>query len=135
MTNVRNLTSPFWRPWLKLAFRCLVPFTRFSEWTDAAPKRRAWFALPGEPMAMFAGIWRPWSGTRGTQASPATGEHMLYAILTCEPNGVVRPIHARAMPVILPAAADQDAWLEAPPEAVPMLARPLPDAQLELLAA
>lgn len=34
VTNVRNLTSPFWRSALTTpANRCLVPVTAFAEWT------------------------------------------------------------------------------------------------------
>src|SRR5450756_1820095 len=34
VTNVRNLSSPFWRSALKdSARRCIVPVTRFCEWT------------------------------------------------------------------------------------------------------
>ncbi|MEJ0059158.1 MAG: SOS response-associated peptidase family protein [Terricaulis sp.] len=135
VTNVRNLTSPYWRGWLAPQWRCLVPFTAFGEWTDATPTRQAMFALPGEPMAMFAGIWRPWTGRRGPARAPVDGEHLLFGILTCAPNAVVAQIHAKAMPVILASAADQDAWLSAPLAAVPSLAQPLPDDQLELLAA
>ena len=29
------------------------------------------------------------------------GEHRLFSFLTCEANDVVRPIHSKAMPVIL----------------------------------
>ncbi len=70
VTNVRNLSSPYWRGWLdKPAFRCLVPAERFAEphptrkdakgWVD-----NEWFGMAnGEPFA-FAGIWRPWTGPR-----------------------------------------------------------------------
>ena len=35
VTNVRNLTSPFWKKWLvDPKHRCLVPFTAFCEWTE-----------------------------------------------------------------------------------------------------
>lgn len=36
-----------------------------------------------------------------------TGERRLYAFLTTESNDLLRPIHAKAMPVIL---SDPDAW-------------------------
>src|ERR1019366_2728835 len=38
VTNVRNLKSQYWRPWLKPEFRCLVPATSFCEYTDSQPK-------------------------------------------------------------------------------------------------
>jgi putative SOS response-associated peptidase YedK len=31
VTNIRNLSSPHWRPWLGVPCRCVVPFTSFSE--------------------------------------------------------------------------------------------------------
>ena len=34
-----------------------------------------------------AGIWRPWTGVRGTKAEPVEGELLPYAFLTSEPNG------------------------------------------------
>ena len=30
VTNVRNVSSPFWRAWLKPQYRCLVPLTSFT---------------------------------------------------------------------------------------------------------
>lgn len=35
VTNIRNVKSAHWRPLLKQQFRCLVPFTAFSEYDDA----------------------------------------------------------------------------------------------------
>jgi putative SOS response-associated peptidase YedK len=63
VTNVRNLDSLHWRPWLDN--RCLVPATAFSEYTDSLPKVCHWFARDEAraPFA-FAGIWRP--GPAGT---------------------------------------------------------------------
>lgn len=130
VTNVRNLSSPYWRGWLKPEWRCLVPFTSFSEWTPTAPKREIWFSLTSGEPACFAGIWRPWTGTRGTKAAPVTGEHLLYSFLTCEPNGVVAPIHPKAMPVVLPDKESQRAWLDAPTEQALALVKPLPDSLL-----
>ena len=89
VTNVRNVASPFWRAWLKPQYRCLVPLTSFSEYKDTKPRKTPiWFALSKErPLAAFAGIWRPWTGVRGTKADPVEGEHLLYSFLTSEPNG------------------------------------------------
>jgi putative SOS response-associated peptidase YedK len=35
----------------------------------------------------------------------------LFAFLTCEPNGVVAPIHPKAMPVILTTEEERDVWM------------------------
>ena len=72
---------PFWRAWLKPQYRCLVPLTSFSEYKDTKPRKTPiWFALNKDrPLAAFAGIWRPWTGVRGTKADPAEGEHLLYS--------------------------------------------------------
>ncbi|WP_414463356.1 SOS response-associated peptidase [Hyphomicrobium sp. DY-1] len=113
VTNVRNVTSSFWRAWLKPECRVLVPVTSFCEYTDSTPKVPHWFALAEtRPLFAFAGIWRPWTGTRKGE----TGEHRLYSFLTTESNGVVGPIHQKAMPVLLTTEAEFDAWLTAPTE-------------------
>jgi hypothetical protein len=60
-----------------------------------------WFALVENcPLFAFAGIWRPWTGERKGEA----GEHQLFAFLTTESNDIVRPIPAKAMPVLLTAS-------------------------------
>jgi putative SOS response-associated peptidase YedK len=135
VTNVRNTKSPFWRAWLKPEFLCLVPLTSFREYTDEKPKVPHWFATDeSRPLAAFAGIWRPWTGTRGTKAQPVEGEHLLYSFLTTEANAVERPIHAKAMPVILTRPDEWDAWLNAPVEEALQLQRPLPDDALQIVA-
>jgi len=55
-----------------------------------------------------------WTGDRGSAKSPRPGTHQLYAFLTSEPNAVVRPIHPKAMPVILTTDEEIDVWLSAP---------------------
>ena len=134
VTNVRNVKSPYWRGWLKPEFRCLVPATSFCEWTDSSPKVQTWFALTGDeprPIFAFAGIWRPWTGIRGTKAAPVEGEHLLFSFLTTEPNEIVRPVHSKAMPVIL-RAHEWDAWLSAPTDEALALQRPLQAAELRV---
>lgn len=99
ITNVRNLSSPFWRSMLTSPEnRCLVPFTQFAEPKPNAGREEIWFKVTESPVSAFAGIWR------------ATDEGNAYAFLTCEPNPLVKPIHPKAMPVIL--QPDQyDDWL------------------------
>jgi putative SOS response-associated peptidase YedK len=124
VTNVRNASSSHWHPWLKPEYRCLVLASAFSEYTDSLPKVCHWFARDEArtPFA-FAGIWRPWTGVRGTKANPMTGEHMLFSFLTTEPNDIVGPIHAKAMPVIL-TEADWDIWMDGDIEPALALQRP-----------
>jgi putative SOS response-associated peptidase YedK len=134
VTNVRNLKSPYWRPSLKNDFRCLVPASAFSEYTDSLPKVCTWFARDEErtPFA-FAGIWRPWSGTRGTKASPAVGDHLVFSFLTTEANDIVRPIHDKAMPVIL-TEEHWDIWLDGDPAEALALQRPAPNDLIRIVA-
>lgn len=121
--NVRNLHSAFWRPWLVPAQRCLVPMSSFCEYTDQLPKLAHWFGLAAErPLAAFAGIWR-----LDPEGQP------LFAFLTCVANGVVAPIHAKAMPVVLAGSDAWETWLTASTEAAMGLQQPLPDAQLQVV--
>ena len=73
VTNVRNVASPYWRPWLKPEFRCLVPVSAFREYADTKPKKSpVWFALDDErPLFAFAGIWRPLNGCARAEARRA----------------------------------------------------------------
>lgn len=138
VTNIRNPQSAHWRARLKPEFRCLVPATSFCEPTDAAnpatgKKDWVWFALDEErPLFAFAGIWCSWRGIRGTKKSPVDGTHQLYAFLTTEANAVVKPIHGKAMPVILTGEAC-NAWLTAPVEEALALQRPAPDTVLRVV--
>ena len=134
VTNVRNTASGYWRGWLEPRFRCLVPATSFCEWTDSRPKVTHWFAIDqSRPVFAFAGIWRPWTGARGPKSAPIEGEHLLFSILTTAANELVRPIHAKAMPVVLTTEAEWDQWLAAPVEEAMTLQRPLPDEAMRVV--
>lgn len=111
VTNVRNYGSPFWRSALNdPARRCLVPVTRFQEWSvepdpETGKKRPHWFSLPSRPIFAFAGIWRPTEGTP------------VFSFLTCGYDGdaaahTVGAIHPKAIPVILH-EEDFERWLHA----------------------
>lgn len=128
VVNIRNLASPFWRGALsKPALRCLVPADDFCEWTDTPDpatgrKRKVFFArADGSPFA-FAGLIRP--------AAEGSGELPRFAFLTCQPNALVAPVHAKAMPVILTPEA-WGPWLDgAPAEAFQY---PAPDNELTIV--
>src|SRR5215470_18311103 len=50
VTNIRNLSSPHWRGWLKPENRCLVPANSFAEYApepnpETKKKDVVWFAL------------------------------------------------------------------------------------------
>ncbi len=105
MTNVRQLHLPQWR---RLASdpvnRCLVPLTAFCEWTatpdpEQGIKGEMWFSVMDQPTFAVAGLWQ------------AVGEHRHFAMVTCDANELVRPVHPKAMVTILE-AEDQERWLK-----------------------
>jgi putative SOS response-associated peptidase YedK len=139
VTNIRNPSSPHWRPWLGPANRCVVPATSFCEPTtlpDPATGKKlwTWFALGEErPLFFFAGLWCEWRGVRGTKKAPEEGAHRLYGFLTTAPNAVVKAVHEKAMPVILRSVEEIETWLTAPTSAALALQRPLPDEALQIV--
>jgi len=103
-----------------------------------------WFALDEtRPLFAFAGIWRAWTGARGNKAerSAAAAEtgseerdHLLFAFLTTSSNDVVKPIHAKAMPVLLTTDEEFETWLSAEPADALKLQRPLPADKMKIVA-
>ncbi len=137
VTNIRNVKSPHWRPLLGPAHRCLAPFTAFSEYEDASPKGKKqirWFAPPDRGLAYFAGIWREWTGDYGSKKEPDAGTHQLFSFLTTDANELVRPVHAKAMPVVLRSDVEREEWLNAPADQVEEIqTRVLPTEALEIV--
>ena len=137
VTNIRNVTSPHWRRWLGVENRCVVPATSFSEYGSLRDPETGklplyWFGLnQSRPLFFMAGIWTGWHGVRKVKEGEA--DHEIFGFLTCEPNGVVEPIHQKAMPVILTTSQDIETWLLAPASEALALQRPLNDDQLVVL--
>jgi putative SOS response-associated peptidase YedK len=121
MTNVRNLDLPQWRRLAeKPQNRCLIPLTEFAEFTpdkhdlgDGKPplKGEMWFSVTDQPIFAVAGFWQ------------ATEEGNAFAMVTCNPNELVAPIHPKAMITIL-RPDDFDTWLRGDYDEVTALQRP-----------
>jgi putative SOS response-associated peptidase YedK len=126
----RRWRVPYWRNWLRPEFRCLVPATSFCEWTDSRPKVPHWFAL-NDKRPLFAFCW-PVETVDGERKG-AAAEHRLYVFLTTESNALVRPIHAKAMPVILCDPEAWDIWLTGSVEEALEFQRPLSAERMEIV--
>ncbi|WP_374395630.1 SOS response-associated peptidase [Tabrizicola sp.] len=136
VTNIRNVESKHWKRWLGVEYRCLVPFTSFSEIDSrpGAPRNHpVWFALgPDRPLAFFAGIRAEWTSVRKLKEGEVTAE--LFGFLTCPPNAEVALIHPKAMPVILTKPEEWRQWLKASVSDALKLQRPLADGLLQIVA-
>jgi putative SOS response-associated peptidase YedK len=128
MINARAETvaeKPAFRDALKTR-RCLIVADGFYEWQPRADrKRKQPFHITredGAPFA-FAGLWASWHG----DGAPEDGLRTC-TIITTDANARLADIHDR-MPVILPGAAAEKAWLDhgTPAEALQELLVPLPD--------
>jgi putative SOS response-associated peptidase YedK len=78
----------------------------------------------------FAGIWRLWTG----ESKGETREHHLFSFLTTEANDVVRPIHSKAMPVLLTTPEQWNVWLVGSFDEAKALQRPLSNRELRIVA-
>ena len=118
VTNVRNLSSPFWKSMLANPLqRCLVPFSTFAEPKIGEGRDEWWFNVIDQPIAAFAGIWRQ------------SDQGPVYAFLTCQPNALVAALHPNAMPVIVE-PGDYQAWLSTDYDGACAMARAYPAARM-----
>ncbi|TMK69442.1 MAG: SOS response-associated peptidase [Actinobacteria bacterium] len=86
--------------------RCLIPADGFYEWrNDESGKTPMWFSRPDGDLFAFAGIWTELA-SREKKSEPLHS----CAIVTCDPNALIRPIHDR-MPVVLQPDAEA-LWLD-----------------------
>jgi putative SOS response-associated peptidase YedK len=129
MINARSETvaeKPAFRDGLKTR-RCLIVADGFYEWQprpDRPGRRKQPFHITradGAPFA-FAGLWASWHG----EGAPEDGLRTC-TIITTAANDKIADIHDR-MPVILPDAGAEEAWLDhaTPAGLLPELLVPLP---------
>jgi putative SOS response-associated peptidase YedK len=106
MINARAETAAE-KPAFRSAFRqrrCLVVSDGFYEWKKGPGRKQPFYIRMRDdrPFA-FAGLWEHWEADDGTGIDSC-------ALLTTQPNDVLRAIHDR-MPVILD-RANYDLWLD-----------------------
>lgn len=137
--NIRKTNYLYWQQYLGVEHRCVVPVTSFAEPSpvdvkdpETGVKKNYWFAINEDrPLFFFAGLWTPWHGVRKVKDGP--GDHEVFGFLTTEPNALIRPIHAKAMPVILRTQEETETWLTAPWSEAKQLQRTAPDHALVIV--
>jgi len=93
-----------WPDLLRKGKRCIFPLDSFYEWPikgKGLPPVEI-FVKGREPYAL-AGLWSTWYDNGETRYS--------FTTFTTEPNEFMKPIHPKAMPVILNSIEEQKLWL------------------------
>lgn len=84
--------------------RCVIPASGFYEWQVVGRERRPWlFRRQDEGPFGLAGIWERWTAPDGRNVESC-------AVLTSQPNELMRPVHHR-MPIML-APESFELWLD-----------------------
>ena len=97
-------TKKLWPDLLKKGQRCIFPIDSFYEWPvkgKGLPPVEI-FVKGREPYAL-AGLWSRYYENRQTRYS--------FTSFTTEPNAFMKPLHEKAMPVILNSIEEQKLWL------------------------
>lgn len=98
-------SKKLWPALLKKGQRCIFPIDSFYEWPvkgKGLPPVEI-YVKGREPFAL-AGLWSRYFDGDETKYS--------FTSFTTEPNEFMKPIHEKAMPVILSSVDDQQRWLD-----------------------
>lgn len=81
------------------SYGCCIPIAKRKRRGGRTPN--AWFARDeSKPLMLFAGLHVPqWKSARKVKDGLTTDD--LYGFLTTDANALVKPIHEKAMPVVL----------------------------------
>jgi putative SOS response-associated peptidase YedK len=118
------LEKPTWKTAFKNGQRCLVVASAFYE-TDRSTKKRYRFSVINKDEIFYAGIFNHW-------IEPHSGKTFkTFAIITCDANDLVGPIHNR-MPVIINEKAEK-IWMNSKSsiDEVVALFKPFPGDQMK----
>lgn len=97
-------TKKLWPDLLQKGQRCIFPIDSFYEWpVKGKGKPPVEIFVKGREPYALAGLWSRYFD----------GDKTLYSFtsFTTEPNDFMKPIHEKAMPVILKSIEEQERWL------------------------
>jgi putative SOS response-associated peptidase YedK len=94
--------SKLWNGLMRKGKRCIVPVSSFYEWPQKGKPPIDIYIEGKEPYGL-AGLWSTWFDAGEPRYS--------FAVFTTEPNEFMKPIHPKAMPVILDSPELHNLWL------------------------
>lgn len=93
-----------WPALLTKGKRCIFPVDSFYEWpVKGKGQPPVEIFVAGRRPYALAGLWSTWFEDREPRYS--------FTVFTCDPNEFMKPIHPKAMPVILGSIEEQKLWL------------------------
>jgi putative SOS response-associated peptidase YedK len=110
VTNIRSLRSKHWTRWTALDHRCIVPFTSSVSSTKTMAVISGSTRVGRSPFSQGSGKTHGRRSARSRKARP----NDLFAFLTTNANDVMKPLHGKAMPVILTKPEEVETWMRSP---------------------